>query len=142
MKLLLVLLVLTTAIPVTYGMPGPRRRWPIRPRFDEIDPETLERIADRIATMTRWKIGLSTVNLILYTYISIFYIGLYRENGSSFSLSLAGLSLVLLVYSISSNPLILWYLGRTDRAWLAAFDFIPDMFSTIAAVILISISRT
>jgi hypothetical protein len=124
------------------GQPGPRRRWPIRPRFDEIDPETLERIADRIATMTRWKIALSSINLILYAYISIFYIGLYRENGSTFSLSLASLSLVLLVYSVSSNPLILWYLGRTDRAWLAAFDFIPDLFSTIAALILVSISRT
>jgi hypothetical protein len=139
---MLILLILTTLVPIANGMPGPRRRWPIRPRFDEIDPETLERIADRIATMTRWKIGLSTVNLILYAYISAFYIRLYRENDSNFSLSLAGLSLVLLVYSISSNPLILWYLGRTDRAWLAAFDFIPDLFSTLAAIILISISRT
>ncbi len=143
--LLIVIIVLLTSIPLIYGMPwgGPHPKpRPWRPRFNETDPATLERIAQRIETMVKGKIVLSSINIILYTYITLFYVSLYRENKSSFSLSLVGLSVVLLVYSISSNPLLYLYIGRIEPIWLSAFDFIPDLFSTVAAIILLYLSRT
>ena len=143
--LLIVTMVLFTSIPLIYGMPwrGPHPKpRPWMPRFNETDPATLERIAQRIETMVKGKIVLSSINIILYTYITLFYVSLYRENKSSFSLSLVGLSVVLLVYSISSNPLLYLYIGRIEPIWLSAFDFIPDLFSTVAAIILLYLSRT
>lgn len=141
----LLLIVLAAVRPAVYGLPDMNRvprHAPWRPRFNETDPETLERIAQRIETMIKGKIIISSINMILYTYIALFYVSLYRENKSTFSLSLTGLSVVLLVYSIASNPLILWYIGRVERVWLEAFNFIPDILSTLAASILIYLTRT
>jgi hypothetical protein len=50
--------------------------------------------------------------------------------------------MVLLVYSLSSNPLIIHFLWRPGPVWLGVFNFIPDLFATIAAFILIYLSKT
>ena len=142
---LMLVILLALALEFVHGMPNinrPPRNSPWRPRFNETDLETLERIAQRIEMMIRGKIIISSINMILYAYIAFFYIGLYRENRSKFSLSLTSLALVLLIYSISSNPLILFYIGRVKHVWLEAFNFIPDLFSMLAAVILLYLSRT
>jgi hypothetical protein len=143
--LLIMIIIISTSISHIYGMPfggPPHKPRPWRPRFNETDPATLEQIAQRIETMVKGKIVLSSINIILYTYITLFYYSLYRENKSSFSLSLVGLCIALLVYSISSNPLFYFYIGRTEFAWLSAFYFIPDLFSMVAASILLYLSRT
>ena len=147
MTMLLIIPILLAIWPSTHGLASdlfrpPRKHSPFRPRFNESDPEALEMLAERIEIIVTGQIIFSTLNLILYFYISFFYIRLYRENKSTFSLSLAGLSLVLLIYSIASNPWIMNYLWRNERAWLLAFNFIPDIFATAAALILIYLSRT
>jgi hypothetical protein len=145
LAIMLLVVLVALALEFVHGMPDmnqPPRHPPWRPRFNETDPETLERIAQRIEMMIKGKIIISSINMILYAYIAFFYISLYSENRSKFSLSLTSLALVLFIYSISSNPLILFYIGRAERVWLAAFNFIPDLFSTLAAVILLYLSRT
>jgi hypothetical protein len=120
----------------------PRPPFDFRPRFNETDPSTLRLFEQRIESFVIGRIVISSINIVLYAYIAFFYIGLYRANKSKFTLSLVGLTIVLLVYSISSNPLILPFIWRTGPIWLGAFNFIPDIFATAAAIILIYLSKT
>ncbi len=144
LTVLCAILFITSAIPLVYSrefIHGPGRPGPWRPKFNETDPESLEKLAERIETVVKGKIVISSINIILYGYILFFYLSLYRQTNSNFSLSLIGLSFVLLVYSLTSNPFILMYLARVEYVWLQAFSFIPDIFSTVAACILIYLSR-
>ncbi|TRO54074.1 hypothetical protein E2P71_05075 [Candidatus Bathyarchaeota archaeon] len=115
---------------------------PWRPRFNETSPDTLREFERRIETYVIGKIVISSLNFILYGYIAYFYTKLYRENNSRFSLVLAGLSFVLLVYSLSSNPLILLIFRGSDPLWMNVFNFIPDLLATVVAFMMIYLTKT
>jgi hypothetical protein len=115
---------------------------PFRPRFNETSPERIREFERIIETYIVGRIVVSSLNILLYGYITYFYIRLYRETESKFSLALTGLSVVLLVYALSSNPLLLHVIRGPDPLWTGVFNFIPDMLATVVAFILIYLSRT
>ena len=115
---------------------------PWRPRFNETTQEKLHEFGRRIENYVTGKIIISSLNFLLYGYITFFYVVLYRENRSKFSLALVGLSAVLLVYSISCNPLILLVFRGPDPIWMNVFNFIPDLLATVVAFILVYLSKT
>jgi len=88
------------------------------------------------------RIIVSSINILLYGYLTYFYIRLYVDNESKFSLGLTALSIALLIYSIASNPYILQLSWRRDPLWMGVFNFIPDVFATVAAVIMVYLSKT
>ncbi len=80
------------------------QRYPWGPRFSDYDRETLEMVEQQIENYINFRIVISGLNIILYTYILAMYVQLYQETKSKFSLGLMAFSSVLLIYSISSNP--------------------------------------
>ncbi len=140
--LLLAALILGQALVVNvYALD--KRPWDFRPKFNETPPERLQEFETMIENYTKGRIIVSSLNMILYGYLVYFYVTLYRENESKFSLGLSALAFVLLVYSISSNPLTFLALGRKiPFLWMALFTIIPDIFASVAAVIMVYLSRT
>jgi hypothetical protein len=107
-----------------------------------LTPEELQELQNRIEAYIMGKTVVSAVNSILMAYIMWFYYRMYRENGSKFSLGLIALSAALLVYSISSNPWLVHSLSQKGNSFAGVFNFIPDLFTTAAAVIMIYLTRT
>jgi len=142
----LVLLVLLAAVAaqlvVAQAQPKPRFPPDFTPRFNETDPDVLREFERRIEMFVTGRIIVSSINILLYGYLTYFYIRLYMDNESKFSLGLTALSLVLLIYSVSSNPYILQFSWRRDPIWMGVFNFIPDVFATVAALIMVYLSKT
>ena len=113
-----------------------------RPRVQDLSPEELEELEARIQTYVMGKTVVSVINSLLMAYIMWFYYIMYRENGSKFSLGLIALSAALLVYSIASNPWLLFTFSQKGYRYAGLFNFIPDLFATAAAVIMIYLTRT
>ncbi|MEJ2241595.1 MAG: hypothetical protein P8Y18_05590 [Candidatus Bathyarchaeota archaeon] len=81
------------------------------------------------------KTMLSTINATLLVVLIGTYIDMYRKLRSEFTIGLIVFSLTLLLYALSSNPLLQWIFGF--RAFgLGPFAMLPDLFTTLALVVL------
>jgi hypothetical protein len=79
---------------------------------------------------------LSSINATLLVLLLATYIDMYRKIPSEFTFGLIVFSLTLLFYALSSNPLLQWLFGY--RAFgLGPFAMLPDMFTTLALVVLL-----
>jgi hypothetical protein len=83
---------------------------------------------------------LASVNSILLTILLAIYIGIYRTTRSQFSLGLLIFSMALLLYSLTSNPLLHMFAGFRGTG-LGPFTMLPDLFTCIASAILLYLSR-
>ena len=83
---------------------------------------------------------LSTVNTILLTILLVIYIGIYRKTESKFSLGLVIFTIALLLYALTSNPIIHGFAGFRGSG-LGPFTMLPDLFTCIASAILLYLSR-
>ena len=82
---------------------------------------------------------ISSVNITLLTFQSLIYIDIYRKTRSEFTFGLTLFSGALLLYALSSNPLIHWIFGY--RAFgLGPFAMLPDLFTCAAVAILLYIT--
>lgn len=142
-KLLLTLfaLMLIVSVPLMVSA-QPTQRSPWRPPLSDSDRETLLRLEQQIENYIKFRIVVSGLNIILYTYILAMYVQLYQETKSKFSMGLMAFSSVLLIYSIASNPIVLFYLLGNKPSWLNVFNTLPDVFASIAAIIMIYLMRT
>ncbi len=87
-----------------------------------------------------FKAIISSVNTVLLVYLIYNYVSLYNEVKSKFSLGLIGIALALFAYSISDNPLFLLLFGLKG-AGMGFFTVIPSVFTLIAVLVLIYLSR-
>ncbi len=87
-----------------------------------------------------FKAILSTVNSVLLIYLIYNYVSFYNEIKSQFSLGLIVMSLALFAFSISDNPLFPFLFGLRG-AGMGAFTIIPSIFTLIAVIVLIYLSR-
>jgi hypothetical protein len=79
---------------------------------------------------------LSSVNATLLVLLLATYIDMYKKIQSEFTIGLVVFSLILLLYAISSNPLLQLLFGY--RAFgLGPFAMLPDMFTTLALAVLL-----
>jgi len=102
--------------------------WNIKPR-PRIDIELFYTI----------KTVVSTVNMALVTILLFTYIEIYRKTKSEFTVRLIIFSILLLLYTLTSNPIIHWIFGF--RAFgLGPFAMLPDLFTCIALSILLYLS--
>ena len=86
------------------------------------------------------KAVLASVNGFLLIVLSSIYLNVYRDTGLEFSLGLVITSFALLLYSLVSNPLLVSVMGYRGSG-LGPFAMLPDLFTCIASLTLLLISR-
>lgn len=89
-----------------------------------------------IDSLIQAKIFFSTLNIGLLTALTFNYGKIYRRMTSRFVQSLFLTSGALLVYAVTSSPLIHIFLGFRGGG-LGPFTFIPDIFVSVASLILL-----
>ena len=114
---------------------------PDRPFLEHLTPQQLMEISNMLALYIKGRTVLALINTGLLLYLIAFYIGIYRETKSNFSLCLVLFSSTLFLYSITSNPIIIWINGFQSANIFNIFNFLPDIFTTLASAILIYLSR-
>ncbi len=82
------------------------------------------------------KTVISSINLTLVIVLLGTYVSLYRKTKSEFVIGLIVFTLVLLLYTLVSNPIVM-YLAGFRAFGLGPFAMLPDLFASIALVILL-----
>ena len=85
------------------------------------------------------KLVISFVNVFLIISLLVIYVDIYRTVRSRFTVGLIITIVALLVYAITSNPILQMFLGY-PIAGPGPFLFIPDIFTALAAGVLIYLS--
>ncbi|MBN2230398.1 MAG: hypothetical protein JW779_12485 [Candidatus Thorarchaeota archaeon] len=94
---------------------------------------------DQLAFLVTLKTIVSFVNIALIATLLGLYYRIYSEIRSRFTLGLILLILVLLMYAITSNPLIHILFGYYPFG-LGPFTVLPDLFSSFALIVLLYLS--
>lgn len=103
--------------------------------FDRFDFDRNSSFPGDIELFYKVKTILSTVNATLLIILLASYVDMYRKLRSEFTIGLMVFSLTLLLYALSSNPLLQWIFGF--RAFgLGPFAMLPDLFTTFALAVL------
>lgn len=82
---------------------------------------------------------LSSVNVTLVIILLLVYIDVYRKTRAQFALGLIIFSLILLFYTLSSNPFMQMLFGFKAFG-LGPFAMLPDLFTFAALIILLYLS--
>lgn len=103
--------------------------------FDRFNFDRYNSFIGDIELFYKVKTILSTVNATILIILLTTYIDMYRKLKSEFTIGLIVFSLTLLLYALSSNPLLQWIFGF--RAFgLGPFAMLPDLFTTLALAVL------
>jgi hypothetical protein len=78
----------------------------------------------------------STVNATLLVFLLVIYVDIYRRTGSDFTIGLILFSIVLLLYALSSNPIVHWIFGFR-AVGLGPFAMLPDLFTCVALFVML-----
>ena len=97
---------------------------------------------DWVRTLVRVEFTVTTVNFLLLAFLTWSYIDIYRELPNKYTRSLVLLSVSLLFYAFTSNPLVHVLFGFAPRPNIGPFAFVPDLFVGVAIVVLIYQSET
>ncbi|MFA9517923.1 hypothetical protein ACERIT_12015 [Halopenitus sp. H-Gu1] len=88
-------------------------------------------------TVIRIKLFVTTLNVVVLFALLWNYIAVYRDLPNQFTFSLLLFTVALLLYAVSSNPLIPIVLGFRHGSTLGPFVFLPDVFASIAIIVLL-----
>jgi hypothetical protein len=138
-SILLVVVVFTDFL-ATQTAPTPQPTSIFDPRLpvdrNNLDFERYYSYMGDIELFYKVKTILSTINATLLVFLLATYVDMYKNLKSEFTIGLILFSLILLLYALSSNPLLQWIFGY--RAFgLGPFAMLPDMFTTLALVVLL-----
>jgi hypothetical protein len=92
---------------------------------------------DELRTYFTMRTIISTVNAGLAIYLLIIYVGIYLKTRAKFTMGLIIFTITLLLYAITSNPL-LHVMFRPYT--LGLFEALPELFTTIAVVVMLYLS--
>jgi len=87
--------------------------------------------------VTEVQLFLSTFNVLLLLVLTWSYSVLYRDLSNRFTLSLLLVSVALLLYAVTSNPVIHLLFGFRGSPTLGPFAFLPDLFAAVAVSVLL-----
>jgi hypothetical protein len=85
------------------------------------------------------KTVVSTVNVALVIILLLTYIEIYRRTKSNFTVGLMIFSIILLFYTLTSNPITQWLFGFSAFG-LGPFAMLPDLFACVALSVLVYLS--
>jgi len=131
------LLLVFTVLCLTSVLSAYAQQNRFNPPFD-IDPEDIPELREQLERYFIGKSVISVINTLLLLYLFYIYYGLYKTTKSQFSLGLIVMTIALLIFTIASSPLTNWIIG--DKRLFGIFNFIPDIFTTIATIVLIYLS--
>jgi hypothetical protein len=112
-----------------------------RPRLEDLTPEQLKEIGSYLAIYIKGKSILGFCNSILLIYLLYLQVKIYRSTKTTFSVTLIMCFTALLLYTVLGNPVAIWFAGFSGASILGAFNFLPDLFTTVASIIFIMLSR-
>lgn len=95
-----------------------------------------------LALVVKAKLFVTTFNLVVLLALMRSYLAIYRGLANKYTRSLIALSVLLLLYAATSNPLLQLLLGLSPRPSLGVFLFLPDLFVGMAIVVLYYQSQT
>jgi len=87
-----------------------------------------------------FKAVLASVNAFLLVNLVVIYLKVYNETGLEFSLGLVIFSAALLLYAITSNPLLVRFAGFMGSG-LGPFAMLPDLFTCLASITLLYMTQ-
>lgn len=87
-----------------------------------------------------WSAIITTINVVLLVYLLYNYVSIYTHLKSQFSLGLIVIASALLAHSISASPFISNLFGFRGSG-LGPFTIIPSLFTLVASLVLIHLSR-
>lgn len=90
-----------------------------------------------IESVVQVKLFVTTLNVVLLLVLLWNYFSIYRGLPNRFTLSLLVVTFALLLYAVSSNPLITLGMGFQHGAMLGPFTFLPDLFAMVAITVLV-----
>lgn len=90
-----------------------------------------------IETVIQIKLFLTTLNALVLLAIFWNYLRVYRDIPNRFTLSLLLFTVALLLYALASNPLLPVLMGFEHASTLGPFMFLPDVFASIAVIVLL-----
>ncbi len=128
---ILVVAAILAAIWATSTFWYPRLPWqpPERPPYIQWDIEFFY-IAKTV---------ISTINIIILVFLVFEYIDIYRKTRSEFTIGLIIFSATLLLYALTSNPIVVRTFGFRLFG-LGPFALLPDLFTFAALIILLYLS--
>jgi hypothetical protein len=149
--ILLILILAQFTVVNAYGQEKDMQKDQEKDRWErklkDLTPDEVESLENLINNYFWGKTVFSTINLLLMAYLTWFHYVIYRGNKSNFSLGLIALSAALLVYSLSSNPWLvkyLWFFNIKKEEFLEYrifFNLFPELFTTVAAIIMVYQTR-
>jgi len=101
-----------------------------------LPPGPPEKFRPLLETFVRVQFGVATFDLVCLVALVAAYVRLYRDLPNKYTASLLGMSVALLLYALSSNPLVSLLFGFPPVSALGPFGFLPDAFVGVAIVIL------
>jgi len=104
--------------------------------FDRIDFDREFFYMGDIELFYKVKTVLSSINATLLVFLLATYIDIYKKLQSEFTIGLIIFSLILLLYALSSNPLLQLLFGF-QAFGLGPFAMLPDLFTTLALAVLL-----
>jgi len=85
------------------------------------------------------KTVISTINAITLIFLIFVYIDIYRKTRSEFTVGLVIFSATLLLYALTSNPIVIRAFGFRLFG-LGPFALLPDLFTLAALIVLLYLS--
>ncbi len=99
-------------------------------------------MANYVQAIIRVEIFFSTFNSVLLVVLVGVYTRLYRDLPNKYTISLLLLGLALLLFAVTAHPLFHVMFGFVPTVSVGPFTFIPDLFVSVAAIILFYQSQT
>jgi len=94
---------------------------------------------DELATYIMIRTIVSTINTGLSICLLVVYAGIYLRTRAEFTIGLVTLAAVLLLYAVTSNPLLLGLIGFGSHTLLFAMG-LPELLTSAAVVVLLYLS--
>ncbi|WP_241686230.1 hypothetical protein [Halorubrum amylolyticum] len=99
-------------------------------------------IPEEVVILVQVKVFITSFNMFLLTVLAGSYISLYVDLPNKYTRSLLLISGALLLYAVTSHPVVQVLFGFPPRPNLGPFGFLPDLFVGVAIVILLYQSQT
>lgn len=97
-------------------------------------------VLELLETIQWLNLLLTSINAILLTYILYTYLTIYSSIRSQFTLGLIALATALLAHTLSTNPVIAYFFGFVSSG-NNPFGLVPAVFTSMAALVLVHLSR-
>ena len=107
-----------------------------RQPFDKFNFDRNYSVMGDIELFYKVKTILSSINATILVFLLATYVDIYKKLQSEFTIGLILFSLILLLYALSSNPLLQWLFGY-QAFGLGPFAMLPDLFTTLALAVLL-----